>query len=404
MKKIAIIGYGVVGGGITAVLEANAEKIKNAVGDAVEVKYILDLRDFPDSPYADCVVHDIKCIIEDDEIELVCETMGGSHPALEFSEACLKAGKSVVTSNKEVVANFGDRLLACAKENGVLYMFEASVGGGIPVIRPFYTSLAGERISRVSGILNGTTNYILSKMKTEGREFDDVLHEAQLLGFAESNPAADVDGIDAKRKIIILTALASGILLSENDVYAETMRNITPADMAAAEKWGGSIKLIAEVEIGDGFVMAYVCPMFVPYSNPLAHISDVYNGISVTSPTCGDIMYYGRGAGRFPTAGAVMSDVCAILSGAAVHEIHPVFFKNSVAVKKFDEIGFTYYIRANAILTDIYDVLSSCCDDVTVLSDSNGVVELMAGEMTSAELERVLPNLGDVCSVIRVHG
>ena len=185
MKYIAIIGYGVVGGGITAVLEANREYIKKSVGDDVDVKYILDLRDFPDSPYADRIVHEITPILEDGDVSLVCETMGGSHPAFEYSISCMKAGKSVVTSNKEVVANFGDELLRCAKENGVSYMFEASVGGGIPVLRPFRTSLAGEQISAVSGIVNGTTNFILTKMKNEKRDFDDVLREAQLLGFAE---------------------------------------------------------------------------------------------------------------------------------------------------------------------------------------------------------------------------
>lgn len=402
MKKIAIIGYGVVGGGITAVLEANAEKIERAVGDSVEVGYILDLRDFPDSPYADRVVHDIQPILDDPDVVLVCETMGGSHPALEFSLACMKAGKSVVTSNKEVVANFGDKLLECAAECGVTYMFEAAVGGGIPVIRPFYTSLAGEKISSVAGILNGTTNYILSKMGSEGRDFDDVLREAQMLGFAEANPSADVDGIDAKRKIIILTALSSGILLSEDDVYAVTMRNVTPADIAAASKWGGSVKLIARCELDEGSVKAYVCPMFVPSSNPLANISDVYNGISVTSPTSGDIMFYGRGAGRFPTAGAVMADVVAVLSGAAKSEYQPKFERADGVAVSFSDIPFAYYIRSEADRVDICDALSLLANDVTVLSDEGGVVEVIAGDMTQAELSRVLPNLGDVKSVIRI--
>lgn len=402
MKKIAIIGYGVVGGGITAVLEANAEKIESAVGEGVEVGYILDLRDFPDSPYADRVVHDIQPILDDPEVTLVCETMGGSHPALEFSLACMKAGKSVVTSNKEVVANFGDRLLACAAECGVTYMFEAAVGGGIPVIRPFYTSLAGEKISSVAGILNGTTNYILSKMDSEGRDFDDVLREAQMLGYAEANPSADVDGIDAKRKIIILTALASGALLSESDVHAETMRNVTTADIAAAKKWGGAVKLIARCELEGDSVMAYVCPMFVPASNPLSHISDVYNGISVTSPTCGDIMFYGRGAGRFPTAGAVMADVVAVLSGAAKSECQPKFEKAEGTAVSFSDISFAYYIRCEAGCSDVRDALALSASDVTVLSDEGGVVEVIAGDMTESELSRILPNLGDVKSVIRI--
>lgn len=403
MKKIAIIGYGVVGGGITAVLEANYSEIKKTVGDDVSVKYILDLREFPDSPYADRIVHDIDIIANDPEIELVCETMGGSHPALEFSLVCLKKGKSVVTSNKEVVANFGDVLLSTARENGVTYMFEASVGGGIPVIRPFYTSLSGDKISSVCGILNGTTNYILTKMKNEGKSFDDVLKEAQLLGFAEANPSADIDGIDAKRKIIILTALASGILASENEVYAGTLRSVTEKDIKAAEKWGGNVKLIAKTNIGEGFAEAYVCPMFVPYSCPLSFISDVYNGISVTSPTTGDIMYYGRGAGRFPTAGAVMADICAVLSGAVQSEAKICFEKaKSGYMKPFSNIEFTYYFRFEASLADVREVLEPLCDKIDVLSDNGGIVEVIAGKMNLNDMEKVSTSIGGVQSVIRV--
>ncbi len=404
MKYIAIIGYGVVGGGITAVMEQNADKIKKAVGDDVAVKYILDLRDFPDSPYGDRVVHDIDTIVNDGDVELVCETMGGSHPAYEFSVACMKAGKSVVSSNKEVVANFGDKLLETAKQNGVSYLFEASVGGGIPVIRSFLTSLAGETISSVSGILNGTTNYILTKMKNEGREFDDVLAEAQVLGFAEKDPSADVDGIDAKRKIIILSALASGILAPEGDVYAETLRNVTPADFHAAEAWGGTVKLIARSNMTEGGLEAYVCPMFVPWSCSLAAISDVYNGISVTSPVTGDIMYYGRGAGRFPTAGAVMADVCAVLSGAACAEWTPEF-KNAEAgfVKKFDEIPFAYYVRALEDKTALCEAFGAVCDTVDVLSEKEGYVELIVGDLTKPQIDGILAKFGGAESVIRIY-
>ncbi len=400
MKYIAIIGYGVVGGGITAVLEANREYIKKAVGDDVDVKYILDLRDFPDSPYADRIVHEITPILEDGDVSLVCETMGGSHPAFEYSISCMKAGKSVVTSNKEVVANFGDELLRCAKENGVSYMFEASVGGGIPVLRPFRTSLAGEQISAVSGIVNGTTNFILTKMKNEKRDFDDVLREAQLLGFAEANPSADIDGIDAQRKIIILAALASGILADGSEVYAETLRNVTMDDIAAADRMDAEIKLIAGAKIGDT-LEAYVCPMIVPHSDPLSHVSDVYNGISVTSPVSGDIMYYGRGAGRYPTAGAVMSDAVAVLSGAADAEYVPVFEKKAGNVKNFDEIAFTYYIRAEIGKAELTEALTHAADEVEVLSDENGITEVKAGKMTRPELDKALCGV-KLLSVIRI--
>lgn len=401
MKQIAIIGYGVVGGGITAVLEANADKIKQTVGEAVSVKYILDLRDFPDSPYADRIVHDIAPILADSEVELVCETMGGSHPAYEFSTQCMAAGKSVVTSNKEVVANYGDALLACAKENGVSYLFEASVGGGIPVLRPFATSLAGENIVSVAGIVNGTTNFILTKMKEDGRSFGEVLAEAQELGYAERDPSADIDGIDAKRKIIILTALASGKLLADRDVYAETLRNVTPDDIAAAQKLGGEVKLIARADLGGKLPQAYVCPMIVPGSCPLSHISGVYNGISVTMSLTGDIMYYGRGAGRFPTAGAVVADVCAALSGAATAETVPVFTKADGA-KPFDTIPFPYYIRCEGGRTELLEKLEPVCDHVEIFSEKDGVVELTAGKVNRNVLETALRGI-PVQSIIRIY-
>jgi len=406
MKHIAIIGYGVVGGGITSVIEENSAFIERVVGDSVNVKYILDLREFPDSPYGDRVVHNIETLIDDPEISVVCETMGGSHPAYEYSIALLRSGKSVVTSNKEVVASFGDELLRCAAECGVSYLFEASVGGGIPVIRPFTTSLAGDRISRIDGILNGTTNYILTRMKQSGCSFEEALSEAQTLGYAERNPTNDVDGIDSKRKIMILAALASGMLTDNDAVYAETMTKVSAADNRAAEKWGGSVKLIASAVIDhDGGPMAlYVCPQFVPWSCPLAHISDVYNGVAVTSPVTGDIMYYGRGAGRYPTAGAVVEDVCAVLSGAAAAEKAPVFVKNSKGVIPFAELKFDYYIRCRTeSASDALEYLKGACAQVTVLeSEEDGVLEVIAGPCDLEELRHICGNIGETESVIRV--
>jgi len=397
MKSIAIIGYGVVGGGITAVLETNSAQVKRTAGDEVQVKYILDLRDFPDSPYADRVVHDIQPILDDPEVVLVCETMGGSHPAFEFSVSCMKAGKSVVTSNKEVVANFGDKLLQCAKENGVQYLFEASVGGGIPVIRSLLTSVTCDRIEKVAGIVNGTTNYILTKMENEGCSFESALAEAQMLGYAEKDPTADVDGIDAQRKIIILNALAAGVLLNSEDVYAEGIRNITAEDMAAAKKLGGSIKLIA----GTDTVTARVCPMIVKNDNPLSHIQDVFNGIMATTVACGDILYYGRGAGRYPTAGAVVADVCAVLSGAAEREYTPVFAKSDAKPPKFEEITFVTYIRAECGRTELTDLLKEICDSAEVISDENGVVEAVADRISACQLNEIRAKVS-VKSAVRI--
>ncbi len=399
MKSIAIIGYGVVGGGITAVLEMNQAQVKRTAGDEVQVKYILDLREFPDSPYGDRVVHDIQPILDDPEVVLVCETMGGSHPAFEYSVSCMKAGKSVVTSNKEVVANYGDVLLQCARENGVQYLFEASVGGGIPVIRSLLTSAACDRIEKIAGIVNGTTNYILTKMENEGCSFESALAEAQMLGYAEKDPTADVDGIDAQRKIIILNALATGVLQDSGDVYAEGIRNITAADMTAAKKLGGSIKLIA----GSDTVSAYICPMIVKNEVPLAHIQDVFNGIMVTTSACGDILYYGRGAGRYPTAGAVVADVCAVLSGAAEREYTPVFAKSDVKPPRFEEIPFVTYIRAECGRSELTDLLKDVCDRADVISDKNGTVEVVADSITACQLKAICEKV-DVKSAVRVLG
>jgi len=404
MKYIAIIGFGIVGGGIPDVIDSCRDGIRNALGEDIEVKYILDLRDFPDSPYGDRVVHDINVIVEDPEIELVCETMGGSHPAYEFSVACMEHGISVVTSNKEVVANFGDKLLECAEKNCVSYLFEASVGGGIPCLRPFATSLGHEKITGVSGILNGTTNFILSKMKTEGREFADVLAEAQTLGYAERDPSADVDGIDAMRKIIILTALATGKLASDKSVYAETIRNITPADIDAAERIGGAVKLIGTYKAVGDKMSVFVCPQIVKNDMALSAVNDVYNAVSVKCDITGDVMFYGRGAGRYPTAGAVVADAVAVLSGAAKAEKNHVFVRDDSAVLPFADVKFTYYIRtAVDSAADALESFKGVFDDVTLLEGSaDGVCEFVCGKLSKSELDAALPVLGDIQSVIRI--
>ena len=331
MKQIAILGFGIVGGGIPTVLEENAEEIRRTVGDGVEIRYILDLRDFPDSPLGDRVVHSIDPILADPEVSAVCEAMGGLRPAYEFTAACLRAGKSVVTSNKELVSEKGGELLRLARENGCYYFFEGSVGGGIPLIRPFLTSYAGERVCEIAGIVNGTTNYILTAMQG-GRSFADTLREAQELGYAEREPSADVDGIDAKRKIMILTGLISGMLPDAEDVYTEGIRDVTESDMEGAKKAGGTLRLIARAVVGQAGtgergVSAGVCPMIVPDVHPLAGVNGVYNAVSLTLPSTGDILYYGRGAGRLPTAAALVSDLTAVLSGAAGAERMPSFGK-----------------------------------------------------------------------------
>ncbi len=315
MIEIALLGFGVVGSGTAEVLTQNRELIAKRFGDTVSIRYILDLRDFPDHPLGNRVVHDIAPILEDPEVKVVAEMMGGSHPAYEFTKSALLAGKSVVTSNKEVVANYGVELLELAKENGVSYLFEASVGGGIPIIRPMREDLMPNEIKSVSGILNGTTNYILTKMKEEGASFETALGEAQKLGYAEANSVADVEGLDAARKIVILSAMAYGVLISPNDISVKGITGITSGQTELAESQGYAIKLIGRTErIGDK-ILALVEPHLVPPCSPLHCVDDVINGILVDTDMLGKAFFSGAGAGKLPTASAVVSDILEAAGG-----------------------------------------------------------------------------------------
>jgi len=310
---VALLGFGTVGSGTAEVLTANKSMIESYIGDEINIKYILDLRDFPDSPFADRIVHDFNIILNDPEVSLVAEMMGGAHPAYDFSKAALEAGKHVVTSNKEVVATFGIELLQTATAHGVRYLFEASVGGGIPVIRPLMNDFNSNSILAIDGILNGTTNYMLTKMKDEGLAFDTVLRDAQKKGYAEKNPDADIKGKDAARKIVILAALAYGKLISPEDIYTEGITEISDVATTLATQMGYSIKLIGHTErVADGRVLAMVSPRLIPPSNPLSHITDVFNGILVETDMLGTTMFYGRGAGKLPTAGAIVADILDI--------------------------------------------------------------------------------------------
>ena len=385
MINIAILGFGVVGGGIAEVIRENGCIIKDRIGEEINVKYILDLRDFPDSPWGDRVVHDIDVIVNDPEVSIVCEAMGGSHPALEFSLSCMKAGKSVVTSNKEVVAKHGVELLTCAEESGVTYLYEAAVGGGIPVLRSLRTSLASDKINAITGILNGTTNYILTAMDKNGADFDTVLKEAQKLGYAEANPSADVDGIDAKRKIIILTAIATGMLVPDEAVYAETMTKVSRADMDAAKRFGGTVKLLGRFRRDDK-LSVMVSPFFVPAECPLSGVNDVFNGVMADCAMTGEVMYYGRGAGRYPTAAAMVSDVFAIASGADKSE-YPTMWEavSGDAVKPIGEETFRCYMRVkDADCAGVCDKASELLGDVTVLAGAPaGYTEFITGVVTN---------------------
>lgn len=309
MIQVAIMGYGTIGSGVAEVLEQNREKIAEAVGEEVVLKYVLDLRDFPDSPVADKIIHDFKVIEEDPEVSIVVETMGGLNPSYPFVKACLLAGKNVTTSNKALVAAYGTELLEIAREKSVNFMFEASVGGGISIIRPLYRCLNGEKIEEITGILNGTTNYILTKMDKCGATFESALKEAQDLGYAERNPEADVEGHDTCRKIAILTAMATGHEVNYEDIYTEGITKITDVDFRYAEKMGASVKLFGTSQIDGDKVHAWVAPVMIGKDHPLYMVSDVFNGILVEGNMLGTSMYYGSGAGKLPTASAVVADI-----------------------------------------------------------------------------------------------
>ncbi len=310
MIAVAILGHGVVGSGVVEVLQKNAAGIAHKAGEGIEVKRILDLREFPALPYAALFTKDFQDILGDEEIRIVVETMGGLHPAYEYVKSCLLAGKSVVTSNKELVAAKGDELLEIARNNNLNFLFEASVGGGIPILRPLDQCLAANEVYEIAGILNGTTNFMLSRMVEDDMPFGDALALAQKLGYAERNPAADIEGHDACRKICILASLAFGKHVYPEQVHTEGIAAVTLDDVKYAGAWGGEIKLLGRARREeDGRLYVIVAPMVIPSSSLLADVDDVFNGIMVRGDAIGDVVFYGRGAGKLPTASAVVADV-----------------------------------------------------------------------------------------------
>lgn len=310
MVKAAILGFGVVGSGVYEILRKNAASIAKKAGTDIDIKYILDIRDFEEHPEKHLFTKNFEDILDDNEVKIVIEVMGGVEPAYTYTKAALRSGKNVITSNKELVATHGAELLKIAKEKSVNYMFEASVGGGIPIIRPFNTCLAANKIEEIYGILNGTTNFILTKMFAEGESFENALSEAQRLGYAERNPEADVEGIDACRKIAILSSLASGKFVNCNKILTEGITKITKTDVSFAAKLGYVIKLVGFAKMyDDGKVYARVSPMLIPRTSQLSSVSDVFNAVMVKGNFLGEALFYGKGAGKLPTASAVCADV-----------------------------------------------------------------------------------------------
>ena len=345
--KVAVMGYGTVGSGVVEVLFETQELIAKRTGEAVEVKYILDLREFPGDRFEDKIVHDVNTIMDDPEVGVVCEVMGGVGAAYHFTKMALERGKSVCTSNKELVAKHGPELLQLAAANNCSYLFEASVGGGIPIIRPLNNALTAEKLEAITGILNGTTNYILTKMEKEGADFADVLKEAQEKGYAERNPEADVEGHDACRKISILSSLMTGKTVNSEKVYTEGITKVSAADFVYAKKMGRSIKLLGQSRDLGNEVLVMVAPCMISSANPLYMVSDVFNAILVRGNMLGDSMYYGRGAGKLPTASAVVADVIDCVKNAGKN-IVTLWDAEEAKVADIAEVERSFFLRVSA--------------------------------------------------------
>lgn len=385
MTNIAILGFGVVGGGVAKLITDNARDVKKQGGDEVNIKYILDLRDFPGSPFEKKVVHDFSVIVNDPEVDCVIEVMGGSHPAYEYTVAALKAGKSVISSNKEVVANFGDEFMRIARESGVAYRFEAAVGGGIPVISPMISCIGHNKVKEVRGILNGTTNYILTKMFTFGESFEAALADAQAKGYAERNPDADVLGTDAARKITILASLATDRLCDVNEVHTEGITKIRSEDVKNAASLGMKIKLIGRcVCEGDGaFVM--VAPFMVKDGEPLSGVSGVYNAVEVDADPLGNVMFYGQGAGAGATASAVVSDLMQIMR-SGINCKMPEMKKDKALLLPFSDFRCRSYVALESVSdTDIFEQFGK-----VELTRAGGEVFFITEAMSESEFSEKL--------------
>lgn len=373
MAKIAVLGYGVVGSGTVEVFYKNKENLEKKAGEPLDIKYILDVRDFPDSPYADKFVKDFNVILNDPEVSVVSEVIGGLKPSYDFVKSSLNAGKSVVTSNKELVAAKGAELLAIAKEKNVNFFFEASVGGGIPIIKPIHACLEANEIDEIAGILNGTTNFILTKMIRDGMDFDEALKNAQDLGYAERNPEADVEGIDACRKICILASLSFGRHIYPENVHTEGITKVTLRDVEYVDNYNAKIKLIgcARRE-GDNEISIGVFPAVIKDESQLAGVNDVFNAILVRGDATGDVVFYGKGAGKLPTASAVVSDIVSAVKHSDTSRSLTWVDSDQSFIRPFDEFICSNYVRLSAKNTEVtMAVIKAVFGNVEYLTSKN---------------------------------
>ena len=401
--KVAVMGYGTVGSGVVEVIESHEKTIKKrTAGEPLEVKYILDLRDFPGDSHEALFTKDFNDILNDDEVKVVAETMGGVNPAFDFTLKLLKAGKSVVTSNKELVAQKGLELLQAAEENGVNYLFEASVGGGIPIIRPMSQCLIANNIEGIAGILNGTTNFILTKMIEDGMTFEAALKLAQDNGYAEKDPTADIEGFDACRKVCILASLAFGKHVYPNQVEAEGITNITLEDVSYISSIGGVIKLLGQIKyINDDKIAAFVSPAVVFHGSQLASVNGVFNAILVRGDAVGDVCFYGQGAGKLATASAVVADMV----DSAVHVERRINFgwgagNEDYVVDEKATIEMPFYVRAKSSESKVKALLNDV-KFLTRVGQPSDEVAFITDSMTQNELNEKLKDV-EVINIIKV--
>ena len=402
MVNIAVLGYGTVGSGVVEVINTNHEIINKRAGEEINIKYDLDLRDFPGDPVQQILTHDFNDILNDDEVKVVVEVMGGINPAYTFVKQCLAAGKSVATSNKELVASHGPELLAIAKENNVNFLFEASVGGGIPIIRPLNTSITADEVTEITGILNGTTNYILTKMDQEGASYDEVLKQAQELGYAERNPEADVEGGDACRKIAILTSIVYGKHLDYTKIHTEGITKISTEDFKYADALGVSIKLVGTTKKEGDTLYSFVAPMMLDENHPLSGIHDVFNGIFVHGNVVDDIMFYGRGAGKLPTASAVVSDVVDEVKHMGKN-IMASWDAEPLPIGDFRDAVNRFFVRVSADSITKEEVQKLFGDVTYVTAEGiDGELAFTTSAMTEGSFADAIAKIDKIYSIIRV--
>lgn len=399
MISVAVMGYGTVGSGVVEIIDKNKKEINEKAGDEVSVKYILDLRDFPGDPHQDLFIKDYKILVDDPEVDIVVEAMGGIEVAYKFTKEALLNGKSVCTSNKAVVAEHGPELLKIAKEHNCTYIFEASVGGGIPIIRPLHTSFTAEKIESITGILNGTTNYMLTKMDEENCDYDEVLKEAQAKGYAEQNPEADVCGYDACRKIAILTSLSCGKTVHYQDIRTEGITNIDKADFEYAKKLNSSIKLLGLSRMENDKCMCIVAPFMVNDKHPLSMVRGVFNAIMVKGNMVGDTLFYGQGAGKLATASAIVADIvdCAVNKGKT---IECLWKDEDALLAKDSEKYFSYFVR---VKKDSFEEISKSLAAEKVLDSEADEIGFVSAKISEEEFFKIKDNYeASIINYIRI--